>query len=870
MANSGSFSTSQCAPAGRTWYWDFSWWVTSWSGNTATIHYEVYNRCTSGTSGETWIANYGFNGSIAGHNFSSNSSFYKDSKIAEGNFTLSGGTYFEAWVTAHPYTSSATSSGSGGWTLDNNVVTPTVTCAINSRTETTMTVSMAVTNNGNASIVDRYIDLFTNSNCSDASKVAVATNPANNQYTFTGLSPNTTYYARANAGNGTYRGYSGVPSSTTYKYPYLTSCSDFTIGNNVTLRFYNPLKRTIELQMWSHNSQTFINSTKVSCTPNDNTNYTFPASNYNSNLYASIPATTESKYNIDVWYNGNKAVGDMGKKYKVSGNNNQAPTFTNFDYKDTDSLGSQLTGKNGVNNPGVLVAGLSDCTFNITTSQKATSNYGATLDHYNFAWPNGVGKSANYSSSNAVTAKVTDGNTGTISVTAYDKRGQYKTVSKSITLISPSHATGNLRTTRRNGIEAITYLNGSISYWAGDWNNGSSRPNNFYRVEYTINGGSTYYDITNAVKSNSSTSTSGKIKTFNLNANTIQIHANGSSGGFVIGTQYKIQVYVITGVQNGSTYYNYDNRQKVADIVVNSGTFGMSRYKADGRYYYGINCLPIPYGGGPRAFTVRGPSEQIVAQSDNSSAALGFGIGAGGVNRGIFDLTPVEDGGVNKWLIYYNNTRMICSTELFVDGKISVNKDTATYLNGNKGINVCLNNENNSGTAFKMLARTKSTNGVFMFGSYGKEFNVYYTNDSTISAGTNGVTKTLKLLNEDGNSEFPGTIKIKDSILNTNGNAPSYTIRAWGYGTASSSGASLVAHNNLSSVSRVSQGAYQVNFWNAMPHANYAVAVSAEVSGMGVEIIGVYSRSTTGFRFDVCSPSGVAQDPSQWSIMVSC
>lgn len=47
MATSGSFSTSQCTPVSKTWYWDLSWWVTSWSGNTATIYYEVYSRCTS-------------------------------------------------------------------------------------------------------------------------------------------------------------------------------------------------------------------------------------------------------------------------------------------------------------------------------------------------------------------------------------------------------------------------------------------------------------------------------------------------------------------------------------------------------------------------------------------------------------------------------------------------------------------------------------------------------------------------------------------------------------------------------------------------------------------------------------------------------
>jgi len=35
MATSGSFSTNQVAATTRVWYWDFSWSVSSWSGNTA-------------------------------------------------------------------------------------------------------------------------------------------------------------------------------------------------------------------------------------------------------------------------------------------------------------------------------------------------------------------------------------------------------------------------------------------------------------------------------------------------------------------------------------------------------------------------------------------------------------------------------------------------------------------------------------------------------------------------------------------------------------------------------------------------------------------------------------------------------------------
>lgn len=585
MASSGSFSTNHVAATSRVWYWDFSWWVTGWNGNTASIHWQAVARCTSGNSGQRYVSNYGFGGSIAGNGIGNpGGDFVKDTWVASGDITLGGGTRFSADIWAHPYSGSYTSSGSGEWTLDNNVVTPTVTVSMGNTTETTIAVSMSVTNNGNAGIVDNYIDLFTDSGCTN--KVGTITGTSG---TFTGLNPNTTYYARANASNGTYRGYSGVPSKTTYKYPYCTSAPDFTIGNNVTLKFYNPLKRTIQLQMWSHNSKSFINSTKVSATPNDNTNYTFPASDYISNLYNSIPESTNSKYNIDVWYDDNKTIKEGGS-YKVSGNNAQAPTFTDFNYKDTDSLASQLTGKNGVTNPGILIAGLSNCEFTVTTSQKATSGYGATLDKYNFSWPNKAGTSSNYSGSANVTSTISDGNTNSISVSAYDKRGQYKTVSKSVTLITPTNAIGEVNTVRQNGVNTTTYLNGAIAYWAGDWANGSSRPNKLLKVEYRINKTGNYYDITSAVTANSTASTSGKIKTLTLKSNIIQLHANGSSGGFTVGASYTVEIFVTTGLN--STYV-YENRRKIAEILVTSGIFGMARFKgSDGKYHYGFNGLP--------------------------------------------------------------------------------------------------------------------------------------------------------------------------------------------------------------------------------------------------------------------------------------
>ena len=584
MASSGSYSTSHIAATSRKWYWDVSWWISSWSGNTATISYEVYDRAETGTSGNTWVGNWGFSGSIAGNSFANVQSgdFVKDKKRAWGSFTLGGGSSFSSSLTAHPYSGSYTSSGDKSWTLDNNVVTPSVSVSIGSRTETTIAVSMSITNNGNAGIVDNFIDLFTDSGCTN--KVGTISSTSG---TFTGLTANKTYYARANASNGTYRGYSGVPSTSTYQYPYVSAVetSDLTIGNQQKLTLYNPLSRSVDIYMKKDNTSGTTLFSKTGATTGTSYSFTPTA----STLYNSIPTSTSGSVVYYCVYS-NKTVSTKSGTYKVSGNNAQAPTFKDFNYKDTDSLASQLTGKNGVNNPGILISGMSNCEFTVTTSQKATSSYGATLNKYNFSWPNAAGTSRNYSSSANVTSTISDGNTNLISVSAYDKRGQYKTVSKTITLITPTNAKGEVNTVRQNGINATTYLNGAIAYWAGDWANGSSRPNKLLKVEYRINRTGNYYDITNAVTANSTAATSGKIKTLTLKSNVVQLHANGSSGGFTVGTSYTVEVFVTTGLN--STYV-YENRQKIAEITVTSGIFGMSRYKDGiGQYHYGFNGLP--------------------------------------------------------------------------------------------------------------------------------------------------------------------------------------------------------------------------------------------------------------------------------------
>ena len=100
--------------------------------------------------------------------------------------------------------------------------------------------------------------------------------------------------------------------------------------------------------------------------------------------------------------------------------------------------------------------------------------------------------------------------------------------------------------------------------------------------------------------------------------------------------------------------------------------------------------------------------------------------------------------------------------QLTLSGTLKTPVSTTTYLNGNKGTDVAINMTAKAG--YNILSRIKSTNGVFTQGVHNTSYNLYYTTDSTISAETNGITKQAVLLDETGNSLFPGVVKATQFV----------------------------------------------------------------------------------------------------------
>ena len=96
------------------------------------------------------------------------------------------------------------------------------------------------------------------------------------------------------------------------------------------------------------------------------------------------------------------------------------------------------------------------------------------------------------------------------------------------------------------------------------------------------------------------------------------------------------------------------------------------------------------------------------------------------------------------------------STGILTTDRLYSARNTGTYLAGNTGSAII--NSTASAGAYVMLARMHSTNGYFTHGTYEGKYLLQYTAQSTIDAGTNEVTKKVILLNESGNSSFPGTV----------------------------------------------------------------------------------------------------------------
>lgn len=239
-------------------------------------------------------------------------------------------------------------------------------------------------------------------------------------------------------------------SFTTYFYPHCTSSPDFTIGDTLTLDFYNPLSRNITIMGYSKTdgSSIFVGTTNgtrlVGFNDIDSVN----------KQYASIPNSQSGQYKVVVIFNDVPMTRDAGNVYKIRGN--ETPTINEISYFDGNESITSVT-----HNASEIVQNLSD--LNVFF-YGATPNYGAGGISKYVVTCNGKTKEFGASGTYSL-GTVDSANDVALTLTAIDSRGL--SVSKTINVNVFAHSAPNAIVTlqRLNNYEDETYLtvDGSIS-----------------------------------------------------------------------------------------------------------------------------------------------------------------------------------------------------------------------------------------------------------------------------------------------------------------------------------------------------------------------------------------------------------------------
>ena len=165
-----------------------------------------------------------------------------------------------------------------------------------------------------------------------------------------------------------------------------------------------------------------------------------------------------------------------------------------------------------------------------------------------------------------------------------------------------------------------------------------------------------------------------------------------------------------------------------------------------------------------------------------------------------------------------------------MNGTLNTSKTTNTYLAGNQGQAII--NSTASNGAYTMLAKMNSSNGKFTHGVYQGDYLLQYTNNTTISAGTNAVTKSVTLLDESGNTNFSGTV----TAPSFNGTATKATQDSAGQ-TINTTYVKGVTANNATLTITKGNGSTSTTTVNNVSRAEYSDRVGTNVG---------YTGSTTG------------------------
>lgn len=217
--------------------------------------------------------------------------------------------------------------------------------------------------------------------------------------------------------------------------------------------------------------------------------------------------------------------------------------------------------------------------------------------------------------------------------------------------------------------------------------------------------------------------------------------------------------YVDIGTQNTSyAHYNTDrpNHWFNTTVRVNGEIYAGSNYS---QRVYHTGYKPSPADIGASDTNHNHDTAYLGKTAKAESAKTADAVAWGNVSGKPSTFTPASHNHDSSYLKLSGGT---------MSGKITTGHNTSTYLQGNQG-NAIINTTTSAGS-YVMLHRYPSTNGFFTMGGYQGKYLLQYTNKATVDAGTNGVTRTVTLLDEAGNSNFAGTVTAPHiNITDNNG-----------------------------------------------------------------------------------------------------
>lgn len=457
MANSGRVLSGTKKTS--TFYLD--WQVASQSieGNYTVVNWQTGLKITGG---DLWYSNaVKINSAIINGSTVQSTTKYSnikntgEHKLASGSTTIyhnSDGTKsFSASISGWLYSYGDT-SGSGSFDLPTipRYFSSTPKLELTSKTETSATFKWSTSEN--ASVIQYKIN---NGSWVD---VETGVNKSSGTFTINGLSANTNYTIYGDfkrADSGLWATTKPSVNMSTYAYPYCNSTPNFIIGNTLTLGLYNPLGRSIKVNI--------IGADGSQCTEDTTTGTSLTGYTNDScknNFYKSIPNSNSGKYKVKVTYGSIVNTADNGNTYSTN-TNECNPTFSTFTYKDSNTNVTAITG-----NDQVLIKGLSTLYVMIASANKMTTKYNATAKNYNITCDT-LNKNVDYSTNDIEVLVGTIANAGNkrINVKAFDSRNNYATAYKDITVLDYNKPVINASVKRLNDFENQTRLsiNGTFS-----------------------------------------------------------------------------------------------------------------------------------------------------------------------------------------------------------------------------------------------------------------------------------------------------------------------------------------------------------------------------------------------------------------------